>query len=145
MSLQTTETEDYLLCSSKCAEHPFCTAWTYHGDMRLCSLFSGEPTLLSKPVRGAVSALKNCFQQEEEEQSCFDEGIQYPLDNVVKVQELNIDPQNTREINIYVIDRNNILQQQKRLSIDILAYLLLLYKPMNGRAVSIAVCLCVCR
>ena len=54
--------------------------------MRLCALTSGDPSLSPKPIRGAVSARRNCFTQDEEEQSCFDEGIQYSLDDVHKVR-----------------------------------------------------------
>ncbi|CDJ43727.1 hypothetical protein ETH_00012815, partial [Eimeria tenella] len=84
-ALQSLEAEDYASCGASCGANPFCSAWTFHPDLNLCSLFSGSVTLSKKPVRGALSAEKDCLKESQEETSCFEQGIQYALDKVVKV------------------------------------------------------------
>lgn len=85
VAFQQEEAEDYRTCGANCSSNPFCSAWTYHSDLGICSLFSGKASLAHKPVRGALSGDKNCMKETKEEENCFEEGIRYSLDNVIGV------------------------------------------------------------
>lgn len=86
--IQHAEADDYKACSVQCGFNPFCTAWTFHSDLGLCSLFSGQAALSHKPVRGALSGDKACRVSTEQDQSCFEDGILYSLDKIIGVRRL---------------------------------------------------------
>lgn len=86
LHIQHIEADDYKACSVQCGFNPFCTAWTFHTDLGLCSLFSGQATLSHKPVRGALSGDKACGASTEQDQGCFEDGILYSLDNILGVR-----------------------------------------------------------
>ncbi|OEH73912.1 uncharacterized protein LOC34620192 [Cyclospora cayetanensis] len=85
VSLQHMEIEDYKACGAKCIANPFCSAWTFHSDLDLCSLFSGAVSLSSKPIRGVISGERTCVNDTEQESSCFEEGILYSLDKIIGI------------------------------------------------------------
>ncbi|KAL8424857.1 hypothetical protein Efla_001662 [Eimeria flavescens] len=82
------EAEDYQVCSSICGGNTFCSAWTFHSGLGICSLFSDGALLARMPVRGAISGDKACTANASEEESCFDEGIFYNYKPISSVDAL---------------------------------------------------------